>query len=67
MYRKLCLSKQNNKLYKLLCEATDAACGGDAIHNIPLVFYHYIENNDLIFTMEKAKFDNEFVRLKIVM
>lgn len=63
MDRKLCLNRKNVRLYKIIDEITDTI--GDAIHGITLVVYHYIENNGLIFTMEKDKFNKEFVRLNI--
>jgi hypothetical protein len=63
MDRNLCLNRKNVKLYKILHEAVDNL--GDAIYGITLITYHYIENNGLIFTMEKTKFEKEFVRLNM--
>jgi len=64
MDRKLCLGKKDKRLYKILYEAKDTICG-DSVYGVILVIYHFIENNGLIFTMEKTRFDKEFIRLNI--
>lgn len=58
MDRKLCLNKEDKLLYKIVCEAIGAICG------TPLIAYHYIEDNGLIFVTELDRFNKEFVRLR---
>ena len=59
MDRNLCLNRKSVKLYKIVKDTIDIITG------LPLVIYHYIENNALLYTMPKDKFENEFLRLKI--
>jgi hypothetical protein len=58
MDRNLCLNREDKLLYKVICEAIDAICG------IPLIAYHYIEDNSLIYVVPEKYFNKKFVRLK---
>lgn len=58
MDRNLCLNKEDKLLYKIVFEAIGAICG------MPLIAYHYIEDNSLIFIMEMGRFNKEFIRLR---
>ena len=57
MDRKLCLHKESIKLYKIVNRAIDAITG------IPLIIYHYIENNGKLFVMSEEVFEKKFIRL----
>lgn len=57
MDRKLCLNKEDKLLYKIVCEAIGAICG------MPMIVYHYIEDNGLVLIMELERFNKEFIRL----